>query len=356
MRIVNRTFFLIIIITALIITFVVAANRLNKPQKNYSAPIHFSTVKPHLPIVQISKQADFRDAVVLNNSEIWAIGFEGTYVPHIWHSTDGGYTWEVKPTPNPDLLLDTIDFTDQQHGWAAGVYNILTHTNDGGKTWRQFKAPTSAEIKAVHFVDHNIGYIAGGTGFMNRKTQELTLGLEILCTKDGGRDWRTCYKDNTSSEVIEFATLGENITVAAVDGNSLLRTDNGGVTWQVVASQNRGFRSVKFTSNGIGWAVGHSGFYRSEDQGKTWQKLDKLPIEIAGHRWESIDFNNAQKGMAVGERGAMAITNDGGLTWSERENGIEEDLGKVRLGVDTGIVIGSKKVYVIKLDSPDIKY
>jgi photosystem II stability/assembly factor-like uncharacterized protein len=104
--------------------------------------------------------------------------------------------------------------------------------------------------------------------------------------------------------------------------------------------------SVMFTPDAIGWAVGNKGsFYRSSDQGKTWQKPENLPQDFLKQSWHSINFADAMRGMAVGENGAIAITDNGGITWSYYDSQIKENLDKVILKGRTAIILGSKTIY-----------
>jgi hypothetical protein len=124
----------------------------------------------------------------------------------------------------------------------------------------------------------------------------------------------------------------------------------------------RGPTSIAFTQDGIGWMVGEKLFYRSTDGGLVWRTPDNLPCELTTHDWWSIAFADEKIGMAVSEDCAIAITYDGGKSWSEIKSnmhdgstiwydartGFKENLRAVRLHERWGIILGSQRVLLIK--------
>src|SRR5512134_2717204 len=55
------------------------------------------------------------DVCVLNGANAWAVGAFGT----IFHSADGGATWEAQSSGTTEHLF-SVDFADEKHGWAVG--------------------------------------------------------------------------------------------------------------------------------------------------------------------------------------------------------------------------------------------
>lgn len=258
----------------------------------------------------------FSDIAILNGDEIWAVGYDGQDPQRMWYSGNGGNSWEVKPAPTGGFTLHNIFFADQQNGWAFGGQKIFIRTSDGGKTWTQGQLPTWLSGSQVRFATSSIGYVAGGTGTCDRGN--CTSGIKILRTTDGGRHWHVCYKDNSSYNIHGIAAPTEKVAIIAVDGNFLLRTENGGKTWRVAGSPKLGASNVRFDLNGIGWVVGrHGSFYFSADQGRTWQRPAGFPQSLSNRYWWDIDFADQRVGIAVADEGAIALTSDGGATWAE---------------------------------------
>lgn len=76
----------------------------------------------------------------------WIAGAPGT---RVLHSSDGGQTWNLQPT-NQNLPLHSIQFLDEQRGWAAGALGTILATRDGGLTWQRQKGQrTRAALLAI---------------------------------------------------------------------------------------------------------------------------------------------------------------------------------------------------------------
>ena len=350
MRNPKSLFLLLAGLVVLLVTYVIASHSM--VSKIADDPVAPPTKRAEFRISQVRDEVRFNDVAILDNTRAWAIGWDGRDPGRVWYSGDGGRSWEVRTWPQQGYFYDrSIYFIDQQQGWAVGNGNLIIHTTDGGMTWEEAKVPTEGSLHIVHFANPQVGYVAASVGVRDRETDTITNGIEILCTTDGGKNWRTCYRDNQSVEVFEIVAPSENIAIASLDGGSLLRTEDGGLTWRVVAFGSREFHSVVFNTDGVGWAVGRGSFYRSLDQGKTWQRFENLPQEFSNRYWTSIDFADTQRGMAVGDNGAIAITTDGGKTWIEYTSDIKESLAKIRLRNKSGIILGSKKVYSIDFNA-----
>jgi photosystem II stability/assembly factor-like uncharacterized protein len=212
----------------------------------------------------------------------------------------------------------------------------------------------------LHFINPQVGYVAGSIGYRDRKTESIVQGIEVLRTANGGKSWRVCYKDNETGGAWDIAAPSEKIAIIALDGQSLLRTEDSGKTWKIVAIHKRaGFKHLIFNSDGIGWAIGEGSLYRSSDKGKTWQTSAGLSQSLLNHDWSAIDFADANLGMVVGEDCAILITRDGGETWQAIKTNLHEgdvikadffneSLRGIRLHAHTGIIFGSQRLYRIE--------
>ena len=78
-------------------------------------------------------------------------------------TSDGGNTWSEPVTGIHDAL-NSVYFTDALHGWIAGQFGALYHSQDGGLTWEKLNSTTSQHLKAVFFVNPSIGWIMGDNG------------------------------------------------------------------------------------------------------------------------------------------------------------------------------------------------
>jgi photosystem II stability/assembly factor-like uncharacterized protein len=88
---------------------------------------------PNLP--KAARHFDFA-ALAVRGPHCWIAGAPGT---RVFHTPDGGRTWEVADT-GVALPLHAIAFADDQHGWAAGELGTILATSDGGRTWQVQRA------------------------------------------------------------------------------------------------------------------------------------------------------------------------------------------------------------------------
>jgi photosystem II stability/assembly factor-like uncharacterized protein len=226
----------------------------------------------------------------------WAVGRNSTLLK----TTDGGMEWSkvkgieraVGPpieSSNYNLGFTDIHFTDAQHGWLIGnfygrgrsqICGVFA-TSDGGATWRRIPVLIQSKnnsgrltpglLHSAHFTDANTGSIAG----------EMYDGearfFFALHTRDGGRTWSLFRIPSRATHSSQFLDPARGWTSsfapraggeeAAVYDTTMLRTDNGGLSWRkdIIA---RGLRihSVFFLSPTKGWAVGDRGMILSYEE------------------------------------------------------------------------------------------
>jgi photosystem II stability/assembly factor-like uncharacterized protein len=227
-----------------------------------------------------------------------------------------------------------ITFQDDRHGWIVGS-GLVIRTEDGGQTWERLSRPTYYDLSEVDFVNPQFGYAAGGA----------ERGCQIFHTANSGRNWRKVYENFEDGTVFDLVALNERTAIAAINGTFLLRTQDSGKTWQSVGLETPGASSVTSAAGAV-WVVGRKGsFYYSADLGRTWQRPANLLQSVSNQDWNSIDFDNTKRGIAVGNKGAVAVTYDGGITWNEIKTDIIDDLRKIRLNGETGLIIGVQNIY-----------
>jgi len=92
------------------------------------------------------------------------------------------------------------------------------------------------------------------------------------------------------------------------------RTDDYGATWDITKSTGR-LNWGTFTSDDVGFAVGGKGFLaRTDDGGVSWRNLG---LSDAGDSLAVVTFADASLGLAAGGGGALYRTVDGGSRWTK---------------------------------------
>ncbi|MDD6211086.1 MAG: YCF48-related protein [Bacteroidales bacterium] len=189
---------------------------------------------------------------------------------------------------------------------------FLFHTAARAEKWIVTKTGTNKRLVNIHFPTKNVGYAVG----MNET---------LLKTTDGGITWEVISdsKGNFRYETVWFTD--ENTGIISDSYNGVLKTTDGGKTW--TKKNNTPFYSVVFINNKTGIIGAQGDIYKTTDGGETWVKKTLMPDRGYGYI-NSICFADAFTGYAVGEyydsgvyRGSVLKTTDGGETWTEQEFG-----------------------------------
>lgn len=208
-------------------------------------------------------------------SHAWAVGDRT-----ILATSDGGQTWRRQyRTKTGDLW--SIAFADGRHGWAVGD-DIILATTDGGASWQQQAIFKGFFLRSVACGDAHSAW-AVGSSHANRDV--------ILATTDGGTNWRIQYTgdgpDSQGAVGYSAAAFADALHGWVVGlGGTILATTDGGRTWSVQRSGTRtDLNDVAFADAEHGIAVGAhiegddpmagkldgSIILRTTDGGATWQ-------------------------------------------------------------------------------------
>jgi len=221
--------------------------------------------------------------------------------------------------------------------WASGAGGTYLRTEDGGATWHAAVVPGAQELdfRSVHALNSRIAWLASsGPGAKSR----------IYKTADGGAHWSLLYTNPDAGgffDALAFWDARRGVVLGdPVDGQFvILTTDDGGQTWQrrrlppalpdegAFAASNsclvvRAQREVWFGTGGPSGAR----VFHSSDGGEHWD-VARTPLrhDSAAAGIFSLAFRDSSHEVAVGgdygkpadSRGNIAITSDGGRTWSE---------------------------------------
>jgi photosystem II stability/assembly factor-like uncharacterized protein len=229
----------------------------------------------------------------------WAVGKNATLLK----TTDGGNEW--KPVDSMEKLIGLpvestsynygfrdIQFTDAQHGWLIGNFygrarnNIggVFTTDDGGVSWKRVPITIQTQFSSGRFtpgVYHSVKFTDVNTGSV---TGEMYDGegrfFFVLHTRDGGKTWEQFRTPSRATHSTQFLDLANGWTAAfapreggaeaVVYDTTLMRTDNGGMSWRNdFIAKGRRIRGVFFLSPTKGWAVGDRGMIlRYEEKSK----------------------------------------------------------------------------------------
>ena len=324
----------------------IAAPTIYKPTESLTV---LSSVSKTGPEIDISANFGF-----LENHRLWNTGSWQSKANKFTYSDDFGKSWSSVDLPLNFFGVDgALSFADQTHGLAVAS-TIILRSQDGGKSWKEVPLPVSSEIldlKSVSFKDSNHGFISGSTShIIERGSGEGSIGMEILCTNNGGDSWTICYKTSKHDSAWKIVSDSHSPTIVFVEGNTLLRTEDEGKSWKEI--------SLGFVAKDLGadfsgriWCVGEKGLLRfSSDHGETWSPVEVADAKYQNINWNSISFSQKGLGVAVGENGAIAISRDRGHTWEFRSDITTEELKSVKIQDSTVAILGVAHFFALRVD------
>ena len=335
-------------------------------------------------------------------------------------TTDGGTHWTAVEFAQQDFSPLRMFFTDAQNGWVAGFSDegasaLVMHTADGGKSWsvqlRENQDQNSAGIAGISFVSAKEGWVlTTNLSFMEgelyhtvnggakwdpvSKVRSCRPGPDGLCfvdsqtgwipldhgagpidggisvTHDGGKTFQVLGETKaegggpravTDAREILFRSKTEGWAVAmdSAHGDFLLRTSDGGATWEQTFPELRPTEDLSFPDEKSGFGLGalsdSAVVLKTEDGGESWQAVTSL---TGKYLTEKLTFISPSEGwlaaMAVGGAAAngqvVLHTADGGKTWAEagRLPADEPEIGYLRFfDAENGILVESGKNQIL---------
>jgi photosystem II stability/assembly factor-like uncharacterized protein len=191
-------------------------------------------------------------------------------------------------------------------GLLAGLLASCISSSDSSEKflpggWTKLREAPGEFLSGVDFVNDTAGWVSGWS---------QASGGFVLRTQDGGLTWDTTVLQGNSLESIHF--WDKNTGWVVGEGGSIFKTTDGGATW---VAKNSGvetkLRGMDFVSALTGWVVGDEGtLLKTTDGGDSWvgQYDSSLPY------LSDVHFFNASTGIAVGH--SVLRTTDGGAHWA----------------------------------------
>lgn len=279
---------------------------------------------------------DLIDVSFATEEKGWVVGRSGI----ILHTDDGGENWEMQHYDAQDDLWG-VWFVDEYKGWAVG-WDYIYHTDDGGENWESQNPPVFVgDLFDVFFLNHDTGWVVG--------TYEI-----LFKTIDGGENWEKISNNLSDTKFFDrvlFTDANHGIVVGSQNLFSdglIMITEDGGYTWnETTPAGFSGFNDVYFRDSLHGWVCGNDyKIVSTNDGGYTWTEI---PVPASGFR--GIHFYTEEKGILVDSYHTL-FSFDGGMTWdSNGYIGAPSSLRRFRsFGGDFGVAVGFKGAMVKTLD------
>jgi len=302
--------------------------------------------KTWVDITRVPRVEDeFFSVYFINKDEGWFGGGYGT----IYHTTDGGETWEVQRKEEKVRDIRSLYFIDSQRGWATGENGLIIFTTDGGKNWNNYVIlREKVDYDFIYFDEDNTGWLLsprylfkstdGGIVWKGVDIPDSTdqlkdmailddgyayavgLNAAIIKTTDEGSSWKYVTSGTESGEdIVNIKFFDKNNWVRLNWNRKIQKTSDGGKNWTVISNNPFFSKNIIFYNKELFWATAYDGFrsriYHSTDGGKSWVVQKKFENVVP----KKILFINSKKGFIVGRynyrmnfRGVIIRTIDGG--------------------------------------------
>jgi len=160
-------------------------------------------------------------------------------------------------------------------------------------------------VKWMQFFDENTGYIACDNG-------------QILKTLDGGISFDLCSDHEIWLKSIYFKDISAGWIIGNNNGQGILKTtSDGGNTWDsILVSNAEAIYAVDFYGEDFGWLVGDKGtVYHTLNGGSDWNKKSG---SLTSASLEDIHFIDQYTGwISCYDPHVLLKTDDGGESWTE---------------------------------------
>lgn len=322
----------------------------------------------------------------------WLVNSSG----YVCKTTDGGQCWHPKffvcPGSKGKPYLRCMGWGSHKVGWIGAVtgigddglknpdnyLNTLLHqTHDAGETWqRVMNLPKAAPagICGFYAVNEKVAYGAG--------TNDPSMpGPGVIKTVDGGANWQLIDMSAHADNLIDIYFFDEHYGYVVGGKNQdhcplnnpayppprlsayvqlmpvVLRTRDGGKSWDNVAANTQGFVcgewgwKIQFLNKKVGFIslenFASAAILKTVDGGDSWTRHDirdasgkMLNVDLEG-----IGFINEKQGWVggwgVNFTGMLnSYTSDGGLTWTPQDHNPLNSSSDPRLRINRYRFIG----------------
>lgn len=238
--------------------------------------------------------------------------------------------------------LRAIAVTANSAGFAAGPAGAFLRGQAGGRAWTDDFFRGGHDFRGIVFPNATTGWLVGGKGVVFKTTNG---GATWLRQTAGELDaaafnWRTVAVLDPASGAVALAGE-ENGFGRIVFSPNATSFEVGGLP-----DKTPPLSGLAFGTTDVGVAVGEQGtILRTADGGKTWQRI-KPPAGAEGAHLRGVAVNETSTGnyVIVGDDGLILRSTDAGLSWAIRASGTTADLHAVVRGGSAFYAVGDAGV------------
>lgn len=235
--------------------------------------------------------------------------------------------WDLIYPHQNNYFFNDVFFFNEDSGYVVGdssaIYGIgggiILKTTNGGVSWNS--TYTSGKLFSIYFISYDTGFAASDNSFFYKTTNAGLTWDEIIYPLP------IYYFQSNNSLYFINSDVGYTCSRWSIDNNRLLKTIDGGASWNYVYYANTalyaGGGGICFPADSIGY-VGVN--CKTFNTGFSWVNYQDSIITQFPPNFQtshSIDFLTSKFGMAGGyynlgypsynNRGMIGITHDGGF-------------------------------------------
>ncbi|NNE68748.1 MAG: T9SS type A sorting domain-containing protein [Rhodothermales bacterium] len=291
-------------------------------------------------------------------------GYFAATVGGLFHSTDGGRTWDLDNDGIFAAGVDAREYLRTQDGssllatYGGGIYRRWPGTS----TWQQTNSPDGWTKAITQATDGTLygatirGIIRsddGGSTWMALQVDERSLNIRDVITQDGvlyvatsegvyksddrgvSWDWASSGMTTFDVDMLFLTSTGDLYagTSPITGGCTLFRTRNAGRIWTCAQPQTDPIRAGGMAEDDLGrlYFGGYRFVYRSDDEGSTWDPIATTTTTIHG-----IAALGSTVVAGTYGRGVMR-SGDRGTRWETSNEGLHSAIRDIAVGPDNGL-------------------
>jgi photosystem II stability/assembly factor-like uncharacterized protein len=267
--------------------------------------------------------------------------FAGDYVDGIYRSITNGNSWNISNKGLQEQKVSTLAILQNAQGAStifagaasvSSLSNSLMRSTDNGTSWAALLPPLRLTDNPSIAAMATTVLVGGEDGYVGR-------------SNDAGASWKLLPL--RPSGTIKALHIRTSTMLAGFDWYGIYRSTNNGESWDTTSMPYQTYRTIySIASNdSVFFMCTREGFYRSNDDGKTWiKKSTGLPSFISE---QSMTMATVQNSVIIAGDAGVFRTTDRGESWTSSTSGLP--LGRLLSVVATGSVfyacINGKGIY-----------
>lgn len=274
-----------------------------------------------------------------------------------------GENWYYKSSA-PMWESVAMQFLDENTGFILKENRHIVKTTDGGETWRTVLEPVAFnarnKVGGIHFPTTSIGYAWMSINDYGE--------YHIFKTTDGGENWFEVSMLNGPGYISgNIAFFDENTGVIAGPQRWMIRTTNGGISWDTVTNfvdfpdqySRKDFKDIFIVNENKGWVVGLGFICYTTDKGQNWFYVNH-GLSGIDSSFYTVSFFNDTLGYIATYNASILKTTNSGLNWMIDTtlanqfiifSSAMNNYGRIFFGTSNGSLIASEKITYVKIDN-----